>query len=266
MGQIMINGLPHLKVSMEKDKRSKAKDKSKNDQIPVSTGLLSSFRDNNSYPFKRYSDQINPFTQPSSKFNTFVKALVYQFLIDSIVEFASECTDPVQWDFGEKKQIRNKISALNKQIKEITNELKYLIPKDANSTRKTIVLRIFEAKPQYLVEQVEMFKLKLEDYDLNQTKKSLRIKGNPGMGREKAIKIFMEKTLKAKYQKIVLTYTSSSSNIALSFLAHFYSCNFDVLKNIYSKTPKKRRTEIHDIIESCPSEYIKILQNHLFIQ
>ena len=248
---------------MEKDKRSKAKDKSNHDQIPASSGILP---DINSYPFKRYSDQINPFTQPIPKFNNFKKALVYQLVIDSIVEFASECTDPVQWDFGEKKQIRNKISALNKQIKEITNELKYLIPTDANSTRKTIVLRIFEAKPQFLVEHVEMFKLRLEYYDLNQTEKSLKIKGNSRSGRDEAIKIFMEKTLKAKYQKIVLTYTSSSSNIALSFLAHFYNCNFDVLKNIYSKTPKKRRTEIHDIIESSPPEYIISLQKYCFIQ
>ncbi len=266
MGQIMINGLPHLKVSMKKDKRSKAKDKSHNDQIPVSSGILSSFRDNNSYPFKRYSDQINPFTQPNSKFNTLDKALGYQLVIDLIVEFASECTDHIQWDFGEKKHIREKIPALKKQIKEITKQLEFLIPTDANSTRRTAVLRIFEAKPQFLVEHVEMFKLRLEYYDLYQTKESLKIKGNPGRGREKAIKIFMEKTLKAKYQKIALTNTSSSSNIALSFLAHFYSCNFDVLKNIYSKTPKKRKTEIHDIIKSSPSEYIKILQNYLFIQ
>jgi len=172
----------------------------------------------------------------------------------------------MQWDFGDKKHIREKISDLNKQIKEITKQLKLLIPTEANSTRKTSILRVFEAFPGLLVEQVEMFKLKLEYYDLKQTKRSLKIKGNPGRGRDEAIKIFMEKTLKAKYQKIALTDTSSSSNIALSFLAHFYNCNFDVLKKIYSKTPLKRRTEIHDIIESSPSEYIKILQNHLFIQ
>jgi len=207
---------------MEKDKRSKAKDKSNNDQIPISSGIFSSFRDNNIYPFKRYSDQINPFTQPIPKFNNFEKALVYQLVIDSIVEFASECTDHMQWDFGDKKHIREKISDLNKQIKEITNQLKFLISTEANSTRKTSILRMFEAFPGLLVEQVEMFKLKLEYYDLKQTKKSLKIKGNPGRGREKAIKIFMEKTLKAKYQKIALTDTSSSSNIALRFLAHFY--------------------------------------------
>jgi hypothetical protein len=120
--------------------------------------------------------------------------------------------------------------------------------------------------PELLVEHVEMFKIKLEYYDQNQTEKSLKIKRNSRSGREEAIKIFMEKTLKAKYQKIALTDTSTSSYIALSFLAHFYSCNFDVLKKIYSKTPEKRRTEIHDIIESSPSEYIKILQNYIFIQ
>jgi len=251
---------------MKKDKRSKAKDKSNNDQIPVSPGIFSFLRDSKNYPFKKYSDQINPFTRPMSKFNNFEKALVYQLVIDSIVEFASECTDYMQWDFGDKIYFRKKISALNKQIKEITNKLKFLIPAEAKSTRKTSILRVFEAFPGFLVEQVEMFKLKLEYYDLKQTKESLKIKGNPGRGRDEAIKIFMEKTLKAKYQKIVLTYTSSSSNIALSFLAHFYNCNFNVLKKIYYKTPKKRRTEIHDIIESSPPEYIKNLQNYLFIQ
>lgn len=252
-------------VNRTKDKRSKAKNKSNDDQVPEVFTPLPEWHYYR-LPFKKYSDQPNPFVMPSSKFNTPEKAHVYQLAIDSIVEFGSECADRMQWDFGDKIHIKKKISALNKQIKEITNQLKFLIPTEANSTRKTKILRMFEAFPGLLVEQVEMFKLKLEDYDLNQTKKSLKIKGNPRMGREKATKIFMEKTLRAKFQKIALTNTHTSSNIALSFLAYFYSCNYDVLKKIYQSTPMKRRTETYDRIKTSPPELLISLQKYLFIQ
>ncbi len=248
---------------MKKDKRSKADYKSPIDRIREAVAQSA---EPYIYPFDKYSDQLNPFVMPFSKFSTQEKAHVYQLVIDSIAEFGSECTDYMQWDFGDKIHIKKKISALNKQIKEITNQLKSLIPKDANKTRKTSMVRMTEFTPEFLVEEVEMFKLKLEDYDLNQTKKSLRIKGNPGRGREEAIKIFKEKTLKAKYQKIALTDTRSNTNIALSFFARVNNCNYDVLKKIYYSIPLKRRTEIHDYIESSTDIAILFLQKVYFIQ
>jgi len=247
---------------MKKDKRSKANYKSPIDRIHEA---IAQSAEPYIYPFDKYADQLNPFVMPFSKFSTPKKAHVYQLAIDSIAEFGSECTDHRLWDFGEKILIKKKISALNKQIKEITNQLKSLIPTEANETRKTSVIRMTELVPEGLVEQVEVFKLRLEDYDLNQTKKSLKIKGNR-FGRKQAIKIFMEKTLTARYQKIVLTDTRSNTNIALSFFAKVKDCNYDVLRKIYCSIPLKRRTEIHDYIGSSTKAEILFLQKVYFIQ
>ena len=224
-----------------KYKKSSSSDKSKFQKFSnKSDGILSSIYRQITHPFEQHADKQNPFG-----LNQIDRSIIFQSLIDSILKFATDCSDPMLWKFGEKKDIKNKTKELKNQIKDIAKQLNSLIPYESNTIRKNSLLRIYEKIPEHLVEVIEFIKCTIENYD-NGVDKSLRIKGKKGLEKKKMIKQFWENTYERLYPSRMYLDDRSNTTIALSILAYITSCNYDALKDIYSKIPIQRRKEIFE--------------------
>jgi len=255
MGQVMtIPPAPFRTISMEKDKRNKAKSKDSPNNIdqnsmrfPDSRRSLLFGLNNDVYPFENlsYSDQFNPFGFSNPK-----RALTYKNIIESVIGFARISGDPLLWSLGKKKEILSRISELEKQAKQIEKMLKSLIPVESRRIKNDNLLRYYEVVPKGLIDRVEFYKVMMEKYDEKQPEK-YRIKGNSSANKLKNIERFWNLHLCKKCPKR-LDDTRTYTNIALSILSYFSFCSYTALKSIYHKYPSNARKDIHDEMYEYP--------------